>query len=261
MFKTNARPTIDAFLLTLYFSKALTSREIYPILNTEVKNPTYFLGKALFDGYLIKDDSNYKLTKKGLNKAINLSYNLEHNQKKGTTNSDHTNQLLKSLFVLLKHLEIDNIQSIRKEKKLNNAIQPDLTIQTNSKTLLIEIDTGTQGLQVIKSKINRYKAIMNEEDDFLIFFTKSKKTYNEYKENQTAKFILILPEANISAQFLALNMELNNNLNISKNTFTITGQSDISPADRVPVMANQENSILTDIYKEKFDEVARLFGG
>jgi Replication-relaxation len=74
------------------------------------------------------------------------------------------------------------ITAIRKEKTTGKALTPDLTIQTEVKTFYYEIDTGTQGIKTVQLKIDRYRnTILSNEENKLIFFTKSSRNYNHFK--------------------------------------------------------------------------------
>jgi hypothetical protein len=204
MFQPNSRPTIEAFLTALYFSKPLTSREIYYILDSQVKNPINFLAKALKDGYLIKTHYDYKLSPKGLSKVNTFWLTLDYQKNKGTLNVKHSNLIIKCLFLLLKHIEPKQIYSITREKttgEFNN--KPDLTIATKNINFLIEADTGTERLGQLETKLRRYSWRMDEEKDFIIFLTTSRNTYNKLQGNKTAHLIL-LDQPDTSTQILEL---------------------------------------------------------
>jgi hypothetical protein len=165
-----------AFLTTLYFSKPLTSKDCYYILNDLKKvTSTNFLGQLKSVGYLTLKDGYYKLSTKGKSMITSNLFSLELNRKKGHQNSLHENMTLRIIYNFLLETNQSEILEIIKEKNFNKIIEPDIFISTTNLNLVIEIDTGTERHNILDSKIQRYNTILNKDKDKLIFVSSSKR--------------------------------------------------------------------------------------
>jgi hypothetical protein len=257
MLKRNARTLIEAFLVALYFSKPLTSREIYYILKGQVPTPSSFLGKAVFNDYLIKDGYTYKLSKKGHLKARSYNYSLEFHKNKGTSSSQHSNQIIKTLFLFLLHTEEKELIGIRKEKTAGYSIQPDLTLLTKKCNLLIEIDTGTQNTTTVRSKVFRYRAMKDDDNDIVVFCTHSKHTYEEFKDEKTAKFIL-LDQSETNDKILEINHRI---YTLTRNTIKAkTSSQQYDSFNENQDTTNQPKKRSAEEVQAMFDQIVREFG-
>lgn len=100
----------------------------------------------------------------------------------------HELLIARSLCLCLQHLNHRQIVTVRKEKTTNSKNQiPDLNIVTRSHNIFIEIDTGSQSIQTIKSKIRTYLSVNRA--GIVLFFTSSPSTYRYFRYHPYTHFI------------------------------------------------------------------------
>lgn len=76
---------------------------------------------------------------------------------------------------------------IRKQKYYEARFIPDLTIDTTTDTIFIEVDTGKQPVKTLESKIRGLQRANSQAT--LIYFTNSDKNYSHFCQNCDVQFI------------------------------------------------------------------------
>jgi Replication-relaxation len=173
---------LTAFLASIKLINPLKRIDLFYILNQSDMKSTSYIGKLTTSGYLKIKDHHYHLTRKSELFLNSVKFELIHNKNRGYSHPIHNLALIKALYNTLINSDMKTITAIRKEKTTGKALTPDLTIQTEVKTFYYEIDTGTQGIKTVQLKIDRYRnTILSNEENKLIFFTKSSRNYNHFK--------------------------------------------------------------------------------
>jgi hypothetical protein len=174
---------LTAFLASIKLINPLKRIDLFYILNQSDMNSTSYIGKLTTSGYLKIKDHHYHLTRKSELYLNSIKFELVHNKNRGYSHPIHNLALIKALYNTLINSDMKTITAVRKEKTTGKALTPDLTIQTEDITFYYEIDTGTQGIKTVQSKIDRYhNTILSDEDNRLIFFTKSSRNYKHFKD-------------------------------------------------------------------------------
>jgi hypothetical protein len=207
MNKTPRNHKLTCFLASIKLINPLKRIDLFYILNQEPNSSTNYIGMLTKNGYLKIKDHHYYLTKKSDLFLNSLKFELIHTKKKGYHFPVHNLALIKGLYNTLLNSDLNEVVAVKKEKSANNNLTPDLTIQTKEITYYFEIDTGTQRPKAIQFKIDRYKnTILTNEQNKLIFFTKSTNNYNEFKEKYQDVYFYYLDQKEFNFNFKLLSM-------------------------------------------------------
>ena len=202
---------LKSILSTLMLINAQRRAELVYILNQDTKNAGSYIGKLVKSGYLNPKDKEYHLSKKARQYLNTINFEVVYNKNRGNAHPVHNLALAKTIFSILLNSNHDDILSIIKEKTTGLLLTPDITVKTKLINFMIEIDTGTQGLKVVQSKIDRYKmTVLQDPNNRLIFFTKSKNTYNNFKDIYQEIEFIYLDDINFNYN---LNISVTNHLN------------------------------------------------
>lgn len=183
MNKTPRNHKLTCFLASLKLINPLKRVDLFYILNQEDKQATSYIQMLTNGGYLKIKDHYYNLTKKSDLFLNSVKFELVHKKKKGYHFPVHNLALTKALYNTLLNSDISDVIAIKKEKSANKTLTPDLTIETKDNTFYFEIDTGTQRAKALQFKIDRYQnTILTNEENKLIFFTKSTNNYKDFKD-------------------------------------------------------------------------------
>lgn len=191
LFQTQQRrgQVLESLLIALSFTGPLESKHIKSIITGFVQNERFYLSNQKTRGYLKKQEDLFKPTSRATRLVRSSAIELVTNRVGGDKKLKHEVLLVRSLFVCLLHLELKHIKRIAKQKRSFSGYIPDLTIEAQTFTLLLEVDTGTQSISSIQTKIKNYH--FRHQQGTLIYFTTSLKTYLHFQCNYFAQFIYL----------------------------------------------------------------------
>ena len=183
----NRRQVLESLLIALSFTSPLEPKHIKSIFSGFVYNKRFYISDQKKRRYLKKKDDLLSLTTKAKRRIHSHPIELIANRSGGDKKIGHEVALVRSLFLILLHLDFRDIKQIKKQKRNHSPYTPDLTIITESDTLLIEVDTGSQPIKTLETKIKGYQAV--DKVTTLIYFTNSARTYSHFTQNQSVQFI------------------------------------------------------------------------
>lgn len=217
--QNNRRQVLQSLLIALSFTNSLESKHIKSAVDGFVHNARFYVSNQKTRGYLKKQGDLLVLTPKAKRLVQSLPIELISNKRGGSKQISHETALIRSLFLCLLHLNFKDIKQIKKQKRDSPYI-PDLTIITETDNIFIEIDTGSQPIKTLQSKIKGFKAVVKE--GTLIYFTNSAKTFDHFSQTLDVQFIYLQsPTLSQDIQKLAANTPLHSYK--FKNSFTLQG--------------------------------------
>jgi hypothetical protein len=187
--QTERKHLLKSLLISLSFISPLESKHIKNIVTGFVYNERFYISNQKTRGYFQKQDDLLILTSKAKRAAQSSLIKLITNKTGGCRQLHHEVILARSLFLILLHLDFREIRHIKKQKHEQNHYIPDLTITSETDTLYIEIDTGSQPFTTLESKIRGFKTFNPQIQ--LIYFTNSAKTYSHFNQIRDAQFIYL----------------------------------------------------------------------
>jgi hypothetical protein len=174
--QTGKNHTLQSLLLALSFTSPLQTVYVQSIVAGFVQNVQFYIGIQKFRGWLAKQDGLILLTKQAQGFVRLSPFSLTQSKPDVSKQTYHELLLVRSLFLCLLHLNFDDITEIRKQKYYETRLIPDLTIVTEKRTLLIEIDRGKQPSKTLEAKIRELRT--SNPDATIIYFTDAQKTYD-----------------------------------------------------------------------------------
>jgi hypothetical protein len=223
--------TIKLALLTaMYFNRPMRRTELDYITYGFAVNQSALITNLTKEGKIEKVknlDEEYKLTKKGLNVVNDTFIDFIQQKKTGEKQVKHNLAISRAIMLIMLTFPKTDIQTIKKEKDLNNNQTPDITVETKDKIYYIEVDTGLQKIPILKNKITQYKL----NNLVPIFLTKSNNTYKELKDNKDIQ-TLALDEKEIFNSFKGM---------IYNETTSTDKQSNLLHIDQIHNLQSAQN--------------------
>lgn len=239
---------LASLLTTLGLTRAVKGQDIHQIIKGHSRNSYFYLSSLKKRKYLILRENNLYLSKKGRDLVERLPFSILKTLKKGNKLQRHELLTARVLFACLQHLDHHNIELIKKEKSNHKGLIPDLNIITKTDNIFIEIDTGTEPIQTIKSKIKAYE--LNGEDKSVVFFTTSLRLFNHFQDNPAVQFVL-LQSPNLSGDILKLKP--------GKPKLDTPQKADRSTSNNSISNVKLKSNFFPDDLEEKRKEMRKLF--
>lgn len=175
---------LHSLLIALSFTPQLDAGHIQSILAGFVKDANNYISAQKSRGWLSGQDGAILLSDKS-ERLVRLSqFKILQSKPEISKQSYHDLLLVRTLFLCLVHLKFEEIVEIRKQKYYDNKFIPDLTIVTQTQTLLIEIDRGKQPFSTLEDKVTGLREAQESPQPFvIIYFTDSQKTYDYFNQN------------------------------------------------------------------------------
>lgn len=203
---------LNSLLTALSFTPPLDSREFQAIIKGYTPNTRFYLSSLKRRGYVNDKNGLLYLSNKANRLVASLPFATVANSRGGIKLRNHNLLLIRTLFLCLQHLEHQQIELIEREKPKDKALIPDLTITTETDTLYIEIDTGSEAVKMIERKIRSYHLLSGEREGTVIYFTNFLNTFNHFKDNSYSQFIL-LKSPTLTQDILKLKYSKNSSTN------------------------------------------------
>lgn len=184
--QTDRQHLLQSLLIALSFTPPLETVHIQSIVSGFVKDPQDYINVQKFRGWLVKEGDLLTLSEKARRFVHLCHFGISTNTKEISRQSSHDVLLVRCLFICLLHLQFSDVVEIRKQKYYDNRFVPDLTVVTETQSLLIEIDRGKQPFTTLESKIRGLQDRNDSENHntILIYFTDSDKSYNYFTQNK-----------------------------------------------------------------------------
>jgi hypothetical protein len=208
---------LQSLLIALSFTPQLNAVHIQSILAGVVKDANNYISVQKSRGWLLTQDGAILLSDKS-QRLVRLSkFTLSRSKADISRQTYHDLLLVRTLFLCLAHLKFEDIIEIRKQKYYDNKFIPDLTIVTQTQTLLIEIDRGKQPFSTLESKVTGLQQAQDSQQPFvIIYFTDSQKTYDYFSQNFD-KFqvqCVYLPSTTLAQDILSLSATIHPNAEV-----------------------------------------------
>lgn len=197
---------LESFLIALSFTTQLESKYVKSIIQGFVHLERIYISNLKIRGWLREQNELLTLAPKAKRLVQLVSFEINAN-KKPSKQTMHEILLVRSLFIILLHLNFKQIRQIKKQKLEENGYIPDLIVTTQNHILYIEVDTGSEPISTIETKINDVCNLKPQVT--LIYFTKQKSTYNHFAHKLSNVQFIYLLSPTISQDILKLTSNVN----------------------------------------------------
>jgi hypothetical protein len=182
------RQILESLLVSLSLTAPLEYKQVKNMISGFVFNERYYINNQKNRGWLTKQDKTLVLTPRAKRRA-NFIAELITNPRARGGQIEHEIILIRSLFMCLLHLNLEQVLGIKKQKRHDSHYVHDLIIITRTDTLYLEIDTGSEPIRTLEDKIKGMKAL--NLDGTLIYFTSSPRTYSYLIHNPDVQIIYL----------------------------------------------------------------------
>lgn len=186
----NHSQLLTSLIIALTFTTPLESKYVQTVIAGCSTNTRFYLSHLKKTGYVEDRQGLLHLSEKARLKIESLPFEITPNPRGVRKSGTHELLLIRTLFLCLLHLDLQNITQVQKEKPNNRGQIPDLSIITKDYTLYIEVDTGSQPIKTIETKIQSYN-LTGKDQKTVIYFTDSWSHFNYFKQKDYPQFICL----------------------------------------------------------------------